>query len=488
MELSAFGASANTAVMTSSLSSSSKSSSASSSQAPVAAVGGGVRAGVGPMQAWWESVNKARERIKALKEIIGPLSSLEALQESERPAKGLLEEESVAHAILTRLISPSSGHGQDPICHWLYDTFETGEPDLQAIVLRFIPAICGLFLPRVTSHVEGSLAGFEAVLLALYTAEAKARNGRSLVVHVADLSQPSLYHTPRIPSYSRVEPRIGRISAALEPQDAVRATKRACIVGIALDLFYRRIAFMPSEAKIEACQCALRWAYLSCSKDQESMDATEDGDASTINGNGERVLDSNYYLGTPSPTRQVPEIEIVGPGELFFGNKSPSHWSSSQHYLHSHVVTEMSSSPKWSPALKDSPIEPSRAQMSNQVSLPTLQNNNTQLDFVSLLMQAGNGARVQLSWELLQPLLKILGHCLLAPSNSVGVKEAASAAIGALHRRAFHDLLPEAMLATQSLLRLQMASKAMTKPDSSSSNPLSTSPKPRKPEILLVSK
>lgn len=484
MEVSASGAAASTPGITSS-SSSSKSSSASSSQALGAGTGGshGTRAGPGHRQAWCESINKARERIKALSEVMGPLSSLEALQDSERPAKGLLEDDSVAQAILTHLTNPSSGHGHDALCQWFYDSFQVGEPDLQAVVLRFVPAICGLYLPRISNHSDESLAGFEAVLLAMYNAETKARNGRPLVVRISDLSQPSLYHVPRIPSNSSVEPQFGRFSAILEPQDAVRATKRACIVGAALDFFCRRITFMPSESKIEACQCALRWASLSCSKEQESMD----GDSSSIDANGgERVLDSNYYLGTPSRMQQVPEIEIVGPGELFLENKAPAHWVSSNH---DHpVMPEAILSPKLSTSLKHTPMEPSQTQLSNQVLLPSLQYNGNKVDFACMLMQAGNGARVQLSWELLQPLLKILGHCLLAPLNSERVREAASVAIGALHRRAFHDLVPEAMLATRSLMRLHTASKAMTKTVPSSSNPISDSARPCKPEILLSPK
>ncbi|MCO5549989.1 hypothetical protein L7F22_003466 [Adiantum nelumboides] len=349
MELPTNGSVAGTTLMILSSSSPSQSSSASSSQAPVALRGDGH--GTGRMQSWWEGIDSARKCIKTLQEILGPISSLEALLESERPTKGLLEEDPVAQAILSHLCRPSSGHGQDALCQWFYDTFQTGKPDLQAIVLRFIPAICGLYLSRMMSPADESLAGFEAVLLALYTAETKARSGRPLVVHIPDLSLPSLYHAPRISCSSSLEPRIGCMSAALEPQDAVRATKRACIIGVALDIFGRNIAYMPTEAKIEACQCALRWASMSCLKDQESLDVNKrDYFPSVCSDGAQRVLDLDHLFES-SPTRQVPQIEIVGPGELFLGNRAAALRGSSDQ---GQLVTVAGSSPMWSSAFRQS--------------------------------------------------------------------------------------------------------------------------------------
>ena len=41
------------------------------------------------------------------------------------------------------------------------------------------------------------LTGFEAVLLALYGAETKARGGRPVMINIPDLGHASLYHSPR---------------------------------------------------------------------------------------------------------------------------------------------------------------------------------------------------------------------------------------------------------------------------------------------------
>jgi hypothetical protein len=91
---------------------------------------------------------------------------------------------------------------------------------------------------------------------------------------------------------------------------------------------------------------------------------------------------------------------------------------------------------------------------------------------------------------MIQPLLKILSHCLLAPLNPQEVKDAASIAVKALYKRAVHDVLPEAILATRSLMRLEAASKSavQTYKLSGSGSSTSTPSKQRKPEIFLVSK
>lgn len=64
--------------------------------------------------------------------------------------------------------------------------------------------------------------------------------------------------------------------------------------------------------------------------------------------------------------------------------------------------------------------------------------------------------RIPLPWELLQPVLRIVGHCLLGPNNDKE-KElfgAASEACRCLYGRAMHDVNPKAILAIGSLLRL----------------------------------
>lgn len=63
--------------------------------------------------------------------------------------------------------------------------------------------------------------------------------------------------------------------------------------------------------------------------------------------------------------------------------------------------------------------------------------------------------RVPLPWELLQPVLRIVGHCLLGPNNKdVVLFGAASEACRCLFARAMHDVNPKAILPTRSLLRL----------------------------------
>ena len=69
---------------------------------------------------------------------------------------------------------------------------------------------------------------------------------------------------------------------------------------------------------------------------------------------------------------------------------------------------------------------------------------------------SAKSARIPLSWELLQPILRILGHYLMAPLNPQEVKDTASFATRALFTRVSHDLLPKAIPATKSLIKLDI--------------------------------
>lgn len=62
--------------------------------------------------------------------------------------------------------------------------------------------------------------------------------------------------------------------------------------------------------------------------------------------------------------------------------------------------------------------------------------------------------RIPLPWELLQPILRILGHCLLGPNNDKALFAAASRACRSLYARCLHDINPNAILAIGSLLSL----------------------------------
>jgi hypothetical protein len=117
-------------------------------------------------------------------------------------------------------------------------------------------------------------------------------------------------------------------------------------------------------------------------------------------------------------------------------------------------------------------------------------------------------ARVQLPWELLQPVMRVLGHCLLAPLNPPEVRDAAAEAVRVVYARACHDLVPQAILAARSLIELDKSARKAAKAaalaasgimvvsgtsgsTASSSRPSSkpnTPSKQRKPDMLLVSK
>ncbi|KAJ7295411.1 hypothetical protein O6H91_21G056200 [Diphasiastrum complanatum] len=370
---------------------------------------------------WWGGMAQARTRIQALADVLGPFQFLQTLEASETPNKDLLRDEALAEAIRSRLLDPQSGRGDDNLCNWLFDTYQTGDPDLQTLVLGFVPTICGAYLPRVARKPEEPLGGFEAVLLALYTVECKDRDGRAIVVNIPNLSQPSLY-TPRVLSSNPTPMHVGLVSAPLEPQNEVKSTKRAIIVGIALELFLRKIAVMPARSKIELCVCARQWAMQGCS-----------------------------WVGQVD---EIAELALVGSG-------------ASKGSVSGKQITEAD-----------------RSGGASLLNAHSLHISSPEVERWRFGLEHEGESRVHLPLQILRPLLKILAHCLMAPMSFVELKAVASAATKALYARATHELIPEAILSTRSLLRLDQAAKMALLATTSAS--LST-PKPRKPEILLTS-
>ncbi|CAN6975519.1 unnamed protein product [Brassica oleracea var. botrytis] len=262
----------------------------------------------------------------------------------------LLDDSSVSAAISSLLQRPDSGAGDNNLCRWLYDTFQSTEPSLHLLVLRFVPLIAGLYLSRVP--LRQPQAGFEAVLLALYAHETTSRAGQAVTVNIPDLSHPSIYHESKGPAKNNSTClNIAVVSSTLDPHGTVRSTRRARIVGVALELYYSEISRMPRQSKLDFCGACEKWA----------------------GGNGE--------------TRAV-------------------------------VVPEEEES-------------------------------------VAVARSEKDGGRIPLPWELVQPMMRILGHCLMGMKvEDKEVKEAASKACQSLYLRSLHDINPKAILAAGSLLRL----------------------------------
>jgi hypothetical protein len=89
--------------------------------------------------------------------------------------------------------------------------------------------------------------------------------------------------------------------------------------------------------------------------------------------------------------------------------------------------------------------------------------------------ESADGPRVSLEIEILRPVFKALGHCIMAPSTTPLLRSAAVDAAKALYARASQSLMPEAMLASRSLIRL----------GAGSSSGRSSSPKVHRAEILV---
>ncbi|VVB16918.1 unnamed protein product [Arabis nemorensis] len=290
---------------------------------------------------------------------IQSLSSIVTTTDIPSSISLLLDDDSVSAAISTLLLRPDSGSGDNNLCRWLYDTFQSSEQSLQLLVLRFVPMIAGLYLSRVP--LRQPQAGFEAVLLALYAHETTSRAGQALTVNIPDLSHPSIYHESKGPTKNNSTClNIAVISSTLDPHGTVRSTRRARIVGVALELYCSKISRMPRESKLNFCESCEKWA-----------------------GQNGETEQSRAVIPTLSDDSWREEENVA------MGGRSE----------------------------RDS-------------------------------------GRIPLPWELLHPILRILGHCLLGKKDTE-VSEAANKACQSLYLRSLHDINPKAILATGSLLRLR---------------------------------
>lgn len=179
-----------------------------------------------------------------------------------------------------------------------------------------------------------------------------------MTVHVPDLSRSSLYHETSKGSNKNDSTGLNLtvISPSLEPQGTMRSTKRARIVGVALELYYSKIAFLPVGSKMDFCEFCVVWAGQDGNMYKEEEEDDEDDDKHSL--------------------------EPVDHGS------------------------------------------------------------------------EGKKGRIPLPWELLQPVLRILGHCMMGPSKHKALYDAACVACRSLYARSLHDINPKAILATRSLLKL----------------------------------
>lgn len=176
-----------------------------------------------PHISWSDSFSEGQSSIESLSSILP--SFPDSLRTTEDPTRALLHDPQISMQITQLLRNPNSGAGDNHLCRWLYDTFQFAKPDLQLVVLKFLPNIAGVYLSRVA--LRKPLAGFEAVLLALYAHETNTRNGQAVTVNIPDLSHPSIYHEAKVTTKNNsTELNLAVISPSLEPYGAVRSTRR----------------------------------------------------------------------------------------------------------------------------------------------------------------------------------------------------------------------------------------------------------------------
>ncbi|KAJ8466433.1 hypothetical protein OPV22_028985 [Ensete ventricosum] len=459
--------------------------------------------------AFWQSVQRAQAAIQSLSLILGSLPA--AVASSENPAAALLNDEAVAREVSIRLRRPGSGAGDDNLCRWLYDTFQSNDPDLQLVVLTFTPTIAGVYLSRAISREP--LAGFEAVLLALYAYETVIRGGDLETVILPNVANPSVYHEAKAPpKKGAVELNVAVVSPALEPYGTVRSTKRARIVGVALELYYSKISSMPLSSKLALCEFCMVWAgqYIGTKAEGETSvsepaaiapalaaehveeeavaaAADENGGKEEVgekeaasgeaeadeNGGKEEVGEKAAAAAENSGKEEGEEKAASAPADENGGKEegeekvasAPADENGGKEEVGEKAVAAENDG-------KEEGEEKAAAADENdgkedggekRAAVGADENGGKEEGEVKAAADknAGKeegevkaGQRIPLPWELFQPIVRIVGHCLLGPANPEELKTTAYAVVERLHWRATHDMNPQEILATRSLLRL----------------------------------
>ncbi|KAH0969229.1 hypothetical protein GBA52_028911 [Prunus armeniaca] len=216
------------------------------------------------MHSWWESISRTRSRIHSLSSLL-PLLSPPVSPPSPTP---------ILPCPLPSVLSLESYDADPtPLCHWLYDTFLSSDPPSTTRRFSFLPCpLWPLPLPGPFSLLT-LLSSFPRRLRSCSPRPLRRRDQGSKQQACCRFDPRSLSPLSTTPlEFTSPTPRcrhfphqsIGVLSPPLEPQIAVKSTKRACIVGVALDSYYKHISQMPTWSKIDFCRFLASWAGQDC--------------------------------------------------------------------------------------------------------------------------------------------------------------------------------------------------------------------------------
>ncbi|EAZ28410.1 hypothetical protein OsJ_12390 [Oryza sativa Japonica Group] len=288
-----------------------------------------------------QPIQSAKSAVESLAAVLGAALP-GTLASADDPANALLHDAGVARAVVGRLRREgrTSRRSSSPCS-------------------ASSRALAGVYMSRAVSRKP--LAGFEAVLLALYAhAAAQRGSGEAETVSLPNLANPSVYHDAKVPPKTKAaELDVAVLSPALEPHGTMRATRRARIVGAVLELYHGKLAIMPLSSKMEFCEFCVAWT-----------------------GNRSKLDDKPRVAAASEPAAAEEKLR-----------------------------------------------------------------------------------RVPLPWELFQPVLRIVAHCLLGPTNSDELKTQATRAAECMYWRAAETMDARSVLATRSLVRLsQMTEEPIPEP------------------------
>ncbi|KAK8443716.1 hypothetical protein SEVIR_9G018400v4 [Setaria viridis] len=111
----------------------------------------------------------------------------------------------------------------------------------------------GVHVPRRVPEAASRVRG--------YAPRAVRGAGEAETVSLPNLANSSPYHDAKVlPKAKPAEVDVAVLSPPLEPHGTMRATRRARIVGVVLELYHGKLSRMPLSSKMDFCEFCIAWA------------------------------------------------------------------------------------------------------------------------------------------------------------------------------------------------------------------------------------
>lgn len=211
--------------------------------------------------------------------------------ESASNVQHLKNDKSLVNGIIQNLPSLYAHELSDPVYNSLFELYRQSGSSGQLFVLQFVPVLIWTYLSATTRRDELVYGKLEALLLAIYNAEAVNDKGEQKIksFRLPSLSRPSIYHEPyqsSTTSSTLTETALSRheqsqtivtLPGPGKQLNRITATHRLSVLSVILHQYNSNIVYMSEVSHHSFCIMALRLAkcgfYKLCQRSKEETES-----------------------------------------------------------------------------------------------------------------------------------------------------------------------------------------------------------------------